>query len=141
MKLGAVAGRLARAEVEPPPGMVWTDAIANRNWLIHQYDEIDRALTWVTLSRDLASWRVALVDTFRLAGVSLSTPPTLTTPSPSSEPLPFSPTFPFFPTPHPLPRPRRTQLPEQPQIPQNTPTAPRNRPQLPTRAQICPRSQ
>jgi len=74
MKLGEAAGRLARAEVEPPAGMAWTDAIANRNWLIHQYDEIDRALTWVTLSRDLASWRKALADIFRLAEVSLSTP-------------------------------------------------------------------
>ena len=54
--------------------MVWTDAIANRNWLIHQYDEIDRALTWVTLSRDLASWREALADTFRRAEASLSKP-------------------------------------------------------------------
>ena len=75
MKLGEAVGRLARTEVEPPPGMVWTDAIANRNWLIHQYDEIDSALTWVTLSRDLASWRAALAETFRLAEVSLSTPP------------------------------------------------------------------
>lgn len=74
MKLGEAAGRLARAEVEPPSGMVWTDAIANRNWLVHQYDEIDRALTWVTLSRDLASWREALADTFRLAEASLSKP-------------------------------------------------------------------
>lgn len=75
MKLGEAAGRLARAEVEPPPGMAWTDAIDNRNWLIHQYDEIDRALTWVTLSRDLAGWRAALAGTFRLAEVSLSAPP------------------------------------------------------------------
>jgi uncharacterized protein with HEPN domain len=74
MKLGEAAGRLARAEVAPPAGMAWTDAIANRNWLIHQYDEIDRALPWVTLSRDLASWREALAATFRLAEVSLSTP-------------------------------------------------------------------
>ena len=59
MKLGEAAGRLAKAGVEPPPGVAWTDAIANRNWLIHQYDEIDRALTWVTLSRDLTSWRAA----------------------------------------------------------------------------------
>ena len=34
MKLGEAAGRLARANVEPPPGVAWTDAIANRNWLI-----------------------------------------------------------------------------------------------------------
>ena len=49
MKLGEAAGRLARTNVEPSPGVAWADAIANRNWLIHQYDEIDRRLTWVTL--------------------------------------------------------------------------------------------
>lgn len=45
MKLGEAATRLARANVEPPPGVAWSDAIANRNWLIHQYDQIDRGLT------------------------------------------------------------------------------------------------
>ena len=45
MKLGEASGRLARTGVEPPSGVAWADAIANRNWLIHQYDEIDRALT------------------------------------------------------------------------------------------------
>lgn len=55
MKLGEAAGRLAKANIKPPDGVLWTDAIGNRNWLIHQYDEIDRALTWETLSRDLAS--------------------------------------------------------------------------------------
>jgi uncharacterized protein with HEPN domain len=74
MKLGEAAGRLARANVEPPPGVAWTDAIANRNWLIHQYDEIDRALTWVTLSRDLTSWRVALTEMFIEAQSSLALP-------------------------------------------------------------------
>lgn len=52
MKLGEASTRLARANVEPPPGVAWSDAIANRNWLIHQYDQIDRRLTWVTLTRD-----------------------------------------------------------------------------------------
>jgi len=74
MKLGEAAGRLARAGVEPPPGVAWTDAIANRNWLIHQYDEIDRALTWVSLSRDLASWRVAMTEMFSGAQASLALP-------------------------------------------------------------------
>ena len=60
MKLGEAATRLARANVEPPPGVAWSDAIANRNWLIHQYDQIDRGLTWVTLTRDLPGWRAAL---------------------------------------------------------------------------------
>ena len=60
IKLGEAASRLARANVEPPPGVAWSDAIANRNWLIHQYDQIDRGLTWVTLTRDLPGWRAAL---------------------------------------------------------------------------------
>jgi len=64
MKLGEAASRLARANVDPPHGVGWSDAIANRNWLIHQYDQIDRRLTWVTLSRDLAGWRVALEALF-----------------------------------------------------------------------------
>lgn len=72
MKLGEAAGRLARANIEPPSGVLWTDAIANRNWLIHQYDEIDRALTWETLARDLASWRAALAGTFVDAEASLN---------------------------------------------------------------------
>lgn len=71
MKLGEAAGRLARANIEPPEGVLWTDAIANRNWLIHQYDEIDRALTWETLAGDLASWRAALAGTFADAEASL----------------------------------------------------------------------
>lgn len=64
MKLGEAATRLARANVEPPPGVAWSDAIANRNWLIHQYDQIDRGLTWVTLTRDLPGWRAALEALF-----------------------------------------------------------------------------
>jgi uncharacterized protein with HEPN domain len=64
MKLGEAAGRLARVHVKPPARVAWSDAVANRNWLIHQYDQIDRDLTWVTLSRDLAGWRVALDDLF-----------------------------------------------------------------------------
>lgn len=67
MKLGEAASRLARANVEPPPRVEWSDAIANRNWLIHQYDQIDRRLTWITLSRDLAGWRAALEALFTQA--------------------------------------------------------------------------
>lgn len=60
MKLGEAATRLARSDVQPPDEVAWADAIANRNWLIHQYDQVDRALTWVTLHRDLPAWRKAL---------------------------------------------------------------------------------
>lgn len=31
--------------------------MANRHFLIHQYDEINRELTWLTLSRDLPQWK------------------------------------------------------------------------------------
>lgn len=64
MKLGEASGRLSRQGVSPPTGVVWTDAVANRNWLIHQYDQIDRDLTWVTLARDLTAWRTALAPLF-----------------------------------------------------------------------------
>jgi uncharacterized protein with HEPN domain len=42
MKLGEASNRLSRAGIKGPDGVSWQDAIANRNWLIHQYDEIDR---------------------------------------------------------------------------------------------------
>ncbi len=44
--------------------MRWRDAIANRNWLIHQYDHIDREITWATITVDLPVWRVLLADLF-----------------------------------------------------------------------------
>lgn len=72
MKLGEAAGRLARASVEPPARVAWSDAIANRNWLIHQDDQIDRRLTWVTLSRDLADWRTQLTEHFHQAEATLA---------------------------------------------------------------------
>lgn len=77
MKLGEAAGRLASANIEPPDGVIWTEAIANRYWLIHQYDEIDRALTWAltweTLAGDRASWRAALARSVADAEASLET--------------------------------------------------------------------
>lgn len=72
MKLGEASGRLARANVPAPSGVAWADAIANCNWLIHQYDQIDRRLTWVTLTRDLAGWRSALETLFTQAEQSLT---------------------------------------------------------------------
>ena len=60
MKLGEAAGRLAKLDVLAPDGVDWALAIANRNFIIHQYDEIDRQQTWLTLSVDLPGWRASL---------------------------------------------------------------------------------
>ncbi|WP_169577218.1 HepT-like ribonuclease domain-containing protein [Sporichthya polymorpha] len=67
MKLGEAANRLDRANIASPEGVRWRDAVANRNWLIHQYDHIDRDITWATLETDLLAWREALASTFASA--------------------------------------------------------------------------
>lgn len=60
MKLGEAANRLSRLGVLAPEGVEWTLAVADRNFLIHQYDEINRELTWLTISRDLPAWQESL---------------------------------------------------------------------------------
>ena len=60
MKLGEAANRLSKARVLAPDGVEWALAIANRNFIIHQYDAIDREQTWLTLSVDLLAWHSAL---------------------------------------------------------------------------------
>ena len=44
MKLGEAAKRLANTGYFAAESVDWSSAIANRNWLIHRYDELDRAL-------------------------------------------------------------------------------------------------
>jgi uncharacterized protein with HEPN domain len=72
MKIGEAANRLSRVGVVAPKGVEWNSAIGNRNWLIHQYDEIDRDITWSTLAGDLAEWREALATTFTEAEAFLA---------------------------------------------------------------------
>lgn len=67
MKIGEAASRLTRADIGSPQGVEWGDAVANRNWLIHQYDQIDRNITWATLTTDLPAWREALSENFDAA--------------------------------------------------------------------------
>jgi len=43
--------------VPAPAGIDWAIAVANRNFIIHQYDEVSRPLTWETLAVDLPEWR------------------------------------------------------------------------------------
>ena len=70
MKLGEAANRLSRLDVLAPDGVEWALAVANRNFILHQYDQINRELTWLTLSVDLPAWRkslAGLVDQARAA--------------------------------------------------------------------------
>jgi uncharacterized protein with HEPN domain len=76
MKIGEAANRLSRAGVLAPEGIIWGDAVANRNWLIHQYDQVDRDITWATLVQDLPPWRAALSETFAKAEAVLIVVPT-----------------------------------------------------------------
>lgn len=57
MKLGEAAIRLSRLGVLAPDGVERALAVANRNFIIHQYDAINRELAWLTISRDLPSWK------------------------------------------------------------------------------------
>jgi uncharacterized protein with HEPN domain len=72
MKLGEAAGRLSKLDVLAPDGVDWALAIANRNFIIHRYDEIDREQTWLTLSSDLPAWRASLEPLFNQAEVALT---------------------------------------------------------------------
>jgi uncharacterized protein with HEPN domain len=58
MTIGELSRRLSDAGIAPPEGVAWSDAIANRNWVIHQYDEIDREVTWNTLSTSVIEWGI-----------------------------------------------------------------------------------
>ena len=67
MKLGEAANRLSRLGVLEPDGVEWALAVANRNFIIHQYDQVNRELTWLTLSVDLPAWRTSLRSLFAAA--------------------------------------------------------------------------
>ncbi|HJQ07286.1 MAG TPA: HepT-like ribonuclease domain-containing protein [Nocardioides sp.] len=67
MKLGEAANRLSKLGVLAPDGVEWAIAVANRNFIIHQYDLINRSITWVTLATDLAAWRESLSALFEAA--------------------------------------------------------------------------
>ena len=71
MKLGEAANRLARLGVLAPEGVEWALAVANRNFIIHQYAEINRAITWRTLSVDLPAWEASLGTLFRGAEAAI----------------------------------------------------------------------
>ncbi|GEP40355.1 hypothetical protein NPS01_40180 [Nocardioides psychrotolerans] len=69
--LGEVANRLSRLGVLAPRGVDWALSVANGNFIIHQYDEINRTLTWLTLSVDLPEWNQSLQKLFKAAAASI----------------------------------------------------------------------
>ena len=71
MKLGEAANRLAKLGILAPEGVDWALAVANRNFIIHQYDEINRGITWQTLSVDLPAWQTSLQSLFGEAEAAL----------------------------------------------------------------------
>lgn len=71
MKLGEAANRLSRLGVLAPEGVEWALAVADRNFIVHQYDEINRAITWQTLSVDLPEWKASLSPLFQAAGAAI----------------------------------------------------------------------
>jgi uncharacterized protein with HEPN domain len=64
MKLGEAANRLSRLGVLAPDGVEWALAVANRNFIIHRYDDLNRIITWQTLSVDLPEWKSSLRPLF-----------------------------------------------------------------------------
>ncbi len=71
MKLGEAANRLAKLGILAPEGVDWALAVANRNFIIRQYDEINREITWQTLSVDLPTWEASLQPLFAEADAAL----------------------------------------------------------------------
>lgn len=71
MKLGEAANRLSKLSVLAPEGVEWALAVANRNFVVHQYDEINRASTWRTLSADLSGWKASLAPLFQSADAAI----------------------------------------------------------------------
>lgn len=73
MKLGEAANRLSKLGVLEPEGVEWAIAVANRNFIIHQYDELNRAITWSTLAVDLPAWQASLASLFEEADAAIET--------------------------------------------------------------------
>ena len=51
--IGEAAGRISEKQRNSTPAVPWQDMIAMRNRLIHQYDDIDMAIVWETITRDI----------------------------------------------------------------------------------------
>lgn len=72
MTLGEAANRLSHLDVLAPEGVDWALAVSNRNFIIHQYDEINREQTWLTLSVDLPAWHRSLASLIEEAEAAIA---------------------------------------------------------------------
>jgi len=70
-KIGEAATRLKRLDVQPPAGVDWGDAQRARIWPSHRYDNLDRDITWETLSESLPDWHRRLTPMFDEAARTL----------------------------------------------------------------------
>ena len=71
MKIGEAAKRLAQQDVLAPAGVDWALTVANRNFIIHQYDDLNRAITWSTIAVDLPKWKASLAPLFADADAAI----------------------------------------------------------------------
>jgi len=51
--IGEAAARISKETRIAFPGLPWTEMIGMRNFLIHEYDDIDPVIVWETVKGDL----------------------------------------------------------------------------------------
>lgn len=63
IRIGEAIAKLPPWVTERFPDQPWRQIIGMRNYVAHQYDDIDLDLVWGTVSRDIPALRGYLVDT------------------------------------------------------------------------------
>jgi len=58
--IGEAAGRLGRAFHQAHPGVPWSEIVAMRNVLVHEYFGVDLEEVWKTVERDLPTFKKAV---------------------------------------------------------------------------------
>lgn len=51
--VGEAAGRISAELREERPDIAWREAVGMRNWLIHEYPQVDLTVVWRTVREDL----------------------------------------------------------------------------------------
>ena len=63
IRIGEAVAKLPASVTERFPDQPWRQIVGMRNYVAHQYDDIDLDLVWGTVSRDIPALREYLVDT------------------------------------------------------------------------------